>query len=76
MTEIEWLNSFANNLMRMLYECKLTQKDLADMTGLSEATISKYIRRQQMPGIKAIVNIAYAIGCNTDDLIDFGDTIN
>lgn len=76
MTEIEWLNCFSDNLCRMMYESKVTQRDLAEMTGLSESTISKYTHRQQMPGIKAILNIAYALSCNTDDLIDFGTTIN
>lgn len=75
MTEFEWLYAFGDNLARMLYESKLTQRDLADMTGLSEGTISKYLAKQQMPGVRAILSIAYALGCNTDDLIDFGDTI-
>lgn len=72
MSEMEWLYEFSNNLARMMYESKLTQRDLADMTGLSEPTISKYLNRQQMPGVKAVLNMAYAFGCNTDDLIDFG----
>lgn len=75
MTEIEWLNFFGDNLTRMMYEYKLTQRDLSDMTGLSEATISKYVGKRQMPGIKAILNISYALGCSADDLIDFGAAI-
>ena len=75
MTEFEWLDMFGNNLARMMYESKLTQKDLSDMTGLSEPTISKYVNKLQMPGIKAILSLAYALGCNTDDLIDFGNII-
>lgn len=76
MTEFQWLDIFGNNLARMMYELKVTQKDLSEMTGLSEPTISKYINKLQMPGVKAVIKIAYALGCTTDDLIDFGDTID
>jgi transcriptional regulator with XRE-family HTH domain len=75
MSEIEWLNTFANNLARMLYEMKLTQRDLAEMSGISEGTISKYLNAQQMPGVKAILNISYATGCEISELIDFGTMI-
>ena len=76
MTEIEWINSFADNLTMIMYESKLTQKDLSEMTGISEGTISKYLRRQQMPGIKAALNISYALSCSLDDLLDFGERID
>lgn len=76
MSEWEWLYEFSRNLARMMYESKFTQKDLAEMTGLSESTISKYLNRQQMPGVKAIINISAALDCTADDLIDFGYAIN
>lgn len=75
MTETQWLDTFGDNLASMLYDAKLTQRDLADMTGLSESTISFYIRKQKMPGIKAILKIAYALDCEVSELIDFGSTI-
>lgn len=71
MTESEWLDIFGDNLVDMLTEAGMSQRDLADETGLSEATISYYINKRKMPGIKAIVNIAYALNCSIDDLIDF-----
>ena len=76
MSETEWLWMFSTNLTRMVYEAKLTQRDLAELSGISEATISKYLRGHQMPGVKAILNIAYVLNCNTDDLIDFGKPID
>ena len=74
--EMEWLDEFSQNLINMLKEANMTQRDLADASGLSEGTISKYIRGMAMPGVKAIINIAYALDCNTDELIDFGSTIS
>lgn len=75
MSELEWLDIFAGNLGEMLWETGMTQKELSELTGLSEGTISKYLARQQMPGIKAIVNIAYVFGIDIDELVDFGDRI-
>ena len=75
MTEIEWLNIFADNLASIMYESKINQRDLSEMSGLSEATISKILRKQQMPKIRAVLNISYAIGISLDDLMDFGDKI-
>lgn len=75
MSELEWLDIFANNLVEMLAEVRMTQRELAEASGISEASISGYVRRQKMPGIKAILNISYALNCSVNDLIDFGDMI-
>lgn len=76
MTEEEWLDIFSNNLVEMLKEAKMTQNDLAEETGLSRATINAYIKKRKMPGVKAIINIGYALDCDFNDLIDFGDFIH
>lgn len=75
MSELEWLNIFGDNLVNMLDDARMSQRDLADETGLSEGTISNYIHKRQIPGIKAIINISYALDCDLNDLIDFGDII-
>ena len=75
MTELQWLEIFGDNLKDMMDGAGYTQRDLADDTGLSEATISKYINKQQMPGVKALISIAYVLDCSLDDLMDFGDRI-
>lgn len=76
MTEREWLDIFGTNLAEMIEEAWMTQKELAEETGLSEATISAYIHKRKMPGVKAIINIAEALGCSLDDFLYFGDTID
>ena len=75
MSEQEWLNIFGDNLVDMLKKAYLTQDDLSEMTGLSRATISRYINKKQMPGPKALVNIAEALDCDYEELMWFGDTI-
>lgn len=75
MSEVEWINIFGDNLIDIMNEQGYTQEQLADATGLTQATISKYINKKQMPSIKAIINLAYALDCTIDELIEFGDRI-
>ena len=75
MTELEWLDIFSGNLQDLMQERGYSQRQLADAVGLSDAAISSYIHKQKMPGIRAIVNIAYEFDCDVTDLIDFGDRI-
>lgn len=75
MSEFEWLDIFGDNLRDMLIDANMTQRELADETGLTEATISRYIQKQRIPTLRAIINIAYALGCDVDELVDFGDRI-
>lgn len=75
MTEAEWLSIFADNLRDMLDHANMSQRELADAAGLSEATVSYYIRKQKMPGVKALINISEVLGCTLDDLAYFDDRI-
>ena len=76
MTELEWMDIFSTNLQEMLEDARCSQEELAEDTGLTQATISRYINKKQLPGLKAIINISYALGCDLYDLIDFGDKID
>lgn len=75
MSEQEWINIFGDNLQEMLLEANMTQRELAEDTGLTEATISRYINKQRMPTVRALVNIVYSLGCSFDELMDFGDQV-
>ena len=59
MTELEWLDIFSNNLIDILKDQRMTQRDLADAAGLSEGMVSSIINKQKMPGIKTIINIIF-----------------
>ena len=75
MTELEWLNIFSDNLKSALEYANMTQRELADASGVSESSICKYLRKQQIPSLKAIINIAYALDISTDELINFDEPI-
>lgn len=71
MTEWEWLNNFSDSLKSELEYAGMTQRDLADAAGLSEAAISSYIHKKKIPTVKSVVNICQVLGIYTDDLINF-----
>ena len=75
MTELEWMNIFGDNLRDILKEYGMTQRQLAEETGLTEATISSYINKRKIPSMRAIVNIANALDISTDELINLDDRI-
>jgi transcriptional regulator with XRE-family HTH domain len=72
MNEREWLAYFGVNLEEYLKAAKMSQRDLADASGLSEAAVSNYIRGRKMPGVRALINMAEALNCSVDELVDFG----
>jgi len=72
MNEREWLAYFGVNLEEYMKAAKMSQRDLADASGLSEAAVSNYIRGRTMPGVRALINMAEALHCSVDELIDFG----
>lgn len=76
MSELEWLDIFGDNLVSLLQETRMSQRELAEAAGLSEATISYYINKRKIPSLKAIINIAYAFSISIDELIDFGDMVH
>lgn len=75
MTELEWIEIFGDNLADMLKESNMTQKELADAAGISESMVSDYIHKRRAPRLRAIINIAYALSCSVDELIDFEEMI-
>lgn len=75
MTETQWMQCFSKKLRELLDYTNMTQTDLAIESGLSNATISNYINCVKMPKVTAIVNLAYALNCSIEDLIDFGSAI-
>lgn len=76
MSENEWLDIFSQNLEDIMEEKGYTQQNLADDSGLSKASISRYINAQRMPTVKAIISMAYVLDLSIDEFIDFGDKID
>lgn len=75
MTQVEWRNIFADNLAGILNEQGVSQAQLARDAGLSVSRINDYINKNATPTIFAIINIAYALDIDINDLVDFDERI-
>lgn len=72
----EWRHNFSLILRQLLIDEGLSQTELAEIIGVSGATISNYINEKQVPTMEVIVNIAHEFNVTIDDLIDFGEPID
>ena len=75
MSQQEWLDIFGDNLVSILEEQRISQKELSRLTGLSESTISRYINKLQMPNMRAIINISYALNWSLEDMLNYGSML-
>ena len=75
MSEMEWLQIIANNLIYHMQTHGVRQSELAKMAGLEQASISRYLGARQMPGPNALINLANVFGVSLDEFMDFGSMI-
>ena len=68
-SEIEFIDIFADNLREIMEEVGITQAELADESGLNRATINRYLNKQRMPDLRSLINICYILECEVTDLI-------
>ena len=71
MTQHEWRETFADNLIDILQERGMSQAQLARDSGLSVSRISDYINMNATPTVFAVINMAYALDMEVSELIDF-----
>ena len=69
MTEQNYLEAFAYNLDYIMQDEGINQSELAKRNNIGKSTISKYLNAKQMPTMKTISNICYALGCEFEDII-------
>ena len=75
MTEQEWRRKFAIKLSILIRRSNITRRALADKALISEASLSYYLSCKKSPNFRAIINLAYALGCSIEELIFFGERI-
>lgn len=79
MSEVKWIDTFAGNLRSLLDETGMSQRQLAKLTGISEVMISKYLHRQCMPSVAALVNIYHVfyqyLNITANDIFYFYDKL-
>ncbi len=60
---------FAENLSDLIFDKGITQKQLAESTGLDAASICKYLEANRMPTVDAIIKLADYFNCSVDFLL-------
>lgn len=58
------MKSTGERIKALLNEKKMTQRQLAELSGITESAISHYIKGDRIPSGVASVNIAYALKYN------------
>lgn len=61
--------SFQENVRKLMEESGMNQKQLSGKTGISEASLCRYLSGSLQPRIDIVENIARAFGVSVSDLI-------
>ena len=69
MSEMDLLDMFAENLKYVMNDENVSAAELARLTGLKKSTISRYLKAQRMPSMKAFLNICRALNCDYYDIL-------
>ncbi len=61
---------FGDRIKEQMEKNNLSQKELAEKTQLTEASLSRYIRNQRTPDANVVANLSKALGCKADFLLE------
>jgi predicted transcriptional regulator len=65
--------SWKEKVFELMKKRNLTQKDLARLSGITESSVSRYLRSNQRPRLDIVVNFAKALNVETTYLLDEED---
>ncbi len=66
-------NTISERILSLMREKGMRQKDLADLTNLTESAISRYLNGSRIPRGAILLGIANALGTTTDYLTGISD---
>ena len=76
MSEVELIDIFADNLRDLMSERGYSQRELERESGINHASISRYLKKERIPTVKALINLAFALECDLDDLVPTYDYVD
>jgi len=62
--------SWKEKVTELMEQRKITQKQLSQLSGITESSISRYLHSEQRPRMDIVVNIAKALHVETEYLLD------
>ena len=69
LTEIQSRNEFSRRLYRKMIRKGISQKELSELTGISEVMLSRYLNKKASPTLQVIYKIAKVLNCPANELI-------
>lgn len=72
-SERRWagMRNFKNNIGEILEKKGITQKELANLIGATEVSMSRYVNGDRVPKATTCIQIAKALDCNVEELYTF-----
>ncbi len=67
-------NLFVERIKGLIEKIGVTQRDLAQDIGVTESTLSKYLKGERTPNRDVLLNIATALNTTSDYLLGLSDT--
>ncbi|MCR5457176.1 MAG: helix-turn-helix domain-containing protein [Clostridiales bacterium] len=62
--------SWKEKVLNLMEKKNLTQKDLARLSGITESSVSRYLRSEKRPRLDIVINFAKALNVETTYLLD------
>ena len=63
------MDGFGKRVQRLLEDTGYTQREFANMIGVSEGALSRYLKDEREPKMEVIANMATALNTTTDYLL-------
>ncbi|EPI47065.1 DNA-binding helix-turn-helix protein [Gardnerella vaginalis JCP8151B] len=65
--------SWQEKVKNLMNDRGINQKQLSQLSGITESSVSRYLRSERRPRLDIVVNFAKAFGVATDYLLDDGE---
>lgn len=65
--------SWQEKVRNLMINRGINQKQLSQLSGITESSVSRYLRSERRPRLDIVVNFAKAFGVSTDYLLDDGE---
>ena len=72
----EMARGIAERMAELISDRKMTQKDLASLSGVTESAISHYLEGDRIPRGATLIKIANALDTTTDYLLGQNEEVN
>lgn len=75
MTKKEWRLKFSQKVLSKMKRLEINQRELSRLSQIPENTLSRYLNATRTPQADVIVNLAKALQCSVNELIQFGEMV-